>query len=229
MRLIKFIIPLLLVGILSCQSDVYDTGDGSLSNMIVDFVEAQTNSLSLITSVETDDGDSFFLSEPITTSWATAPDTIYRALLYYNKILSTTNTYQAQAIAISQIPVFSIAESKDPNQEILMDPVNFVSIWKSKTGKYINLDLYLKVGGLDEDTSLQTLGMFFDSVNVSLDGEKKVTLLLYHDQNGMPEYYSSEVYASIPIDKIPVELSQGDTIEVIINTYDGLLSKTIEL
>ncbi len=229
MKLKKIILPLILVIFLSCQNDAYDTGDGSLSNMRADFVEAQTNSLSSITRVETDDGESLSLYEPISTSWATVPDTIYRALLYYNKISSSTNTYLAQAIAISQVPVFSIAEKKAPNQEILMDPVNFVSIWKSKTGKYINLDLYLKVGNLDEDTSLQTLGMFFDGVSISSEGEKKVTLLLYHDQNGMPEYYSSEVYASIPVDEIPEELSQGDIVEVIINTYDGLISKTIEL
>ncbi|MCD8209991.1 MAG: NigD-like protein [Prevotella sp.] len=229
MKLKKFILPLLLAIVVSCQNDAYDTGDGSLSNMRVDFVEAKTNSLSTITSVVTDDDESLSLYEPISTSWATVPDTIYRALLYYNKISSNTNTYLAQAIAISQVPVFSIAEKKAPNQEILMDPVNFISIWKSKSGKYINLDLYLKVGNLDDDASLQTLGMFFDGVSISSEGEKKVTLLLYHDQNGMPEYYSSEVYASIPVDGIPQELSQGDIVEVIINTYDGLISKTIEL
>ncbi len=221
---------LLMLLLISCSNESYDTGDGSLSNMRVDFVDAITNSYAQIYRVETDDNEVLDLTTPISVSWTEEKDTTYRALLYYNKIASYDGSYQAEAIAISQVQVLSITPTKDFLQEIFLDPVNFVSIWKSKQGKYINLDFYIKVGILDQDQqNLQVLGVLYDGETLLEDGTRKVTLRLYHNQNSMPEYYSQEVYVSIMVDDIPTDLSQVDQVEFIINTYDGQITKTIDL
>ena len=88
MKLTQSHILIALSFILSaCSNDPYDTGDGSLSHMRADFVEAQTDASANIISIETDDGEHMFLTNAINVSWAERPDTIYRALLYYNKEL----------------------------------------------------------------------------------------------------------------------------------------------
>lgn len=228
MRRFALLIPLLLF-IFSCSNDGYDTGDGTLSNMRADFVEAKTNSSSYITKIETDDGETLMLSKSLSVSWATKPDTLYRALLYYNKVLSSAGSYQAEPIAISQISVPSIHNVTELEGGIVTDPVTFTSAWKSKNGKYINLDFYIKMGTVDGSFDTQVLGIVYDGTEQTESGNQHVKLILYHAQNGVPEYYSSEVYLSIPVSAIPGDLSEGDEVEIYINTYDGEVTKTMLL
>ncbi len=216
----------LLIFIFSCSNDGYDTGDGPLSYMRADFVEAQTNSSAYINKIETDDGETLSLTKSPSAWWASKPDTVYRALLYYNKVLSSSGSYQAEPIAISQVPVPTIHDTSDLEEGIITDPVTFSSAWKSKNGKYINLDLYLKIGSTEDPNNQQIIGIVNDGTQQPEYGNKHVNLRLYHSQNGIPEYYSSETFLSIPISSIPDSLSEGDEVEISINTYDGEITKT---
>ena len=69
--------------LLSCSSEGYDTGDGELSYLKADFVEARTASAKMFVSATTDDGVDLLLSPALECEWATTVDSIYRALLYY--------------------------------------------------------------------------------------------------------------------------------------------------
>lgn len=51
---------------------------------------------------------------------------------------------------------------------------------------------------------------------VNADGTTTQHLTLYHDQGGVPEYYSQRTYVSIPLSDI-----HADFIILTINTYDG--------
>ncbi|MCD8297574.1 MAG: NigD-like protein [Prevotella sp.] len=228
MRKIAILLPLLLV-VFSCSNDGYDTGDGELSNMRADFVEAQTNSSALIYKIETDDGETLLLTKSPSVSWATKRDTVYRALIYYNKVLSSIGTYQAEPIAISQVAVPHIYYADELPEGLITDPVTFSSAWKSKNGKYINLDFYIKIGSSAGTTGMQLIGMVYEGTQLKESGVQHVNLRLYHSQNGVPEYYSSETYISIPVTAIPGSLSEGDEVEITINTYEGEISRTFQI
>ena len=53
------------------------------------------------------------------------------------------------------------------------------------------------------------------------DSTRAVRLLLYHDQGGVPEYYSQRAFFSIP-----VKVLVTDTIHLLINTYSGQVERT---
>ena len=42
-RSLKYILLLLVFALFACENEAYDTGDGPLSDMRADFVEAQTD------------------------------------------------------------------------------------------------------------------------------------------------------------------------------------------
>ena len=56
------------------------------------------------------------------------------------------------------------------------------------------------------------------------DGTKTLHLTFFHDQAGVPEYYSQRIYLSIPLPPTGV-----DTIWMDVNTYDGLVEKRLKL
>jgi hypothetical protein len=53
-----------------------------------------------------------------------------------------------------------------------------------------------------------------------VDGRSTLHLLLYHNQNGQPEYYSRDVYLSIPLTGV-----QADTVVMRLQTYEWEYSK----
>ncbi len=219
------IISFLAAAVLAaCTTDPYDTGDGSYSYLCADLVEANTNSLAQIATATTDNGTTLLLTTPLTTSWAAQADTLYRALLYYNLQTATDDgtTVAAEPVSIGQVPVLTLIDGPSLD-EMATDPVTFISAWKAKSGKYLNVNLSVKTGTADGEMESQVIGMVCDSI---ADGDSKtVYMTLYHAQNGQPEYYSSELYASVPL--ADLDLSAGDTIRLRVNTYSGLTERVI--
>lgn len=227
MKFIPSYILLFLLFVLSaCSNDPYDTGDGSLSHMRADFVEAQTDASANIISIETDDGEHMFLTNAINVSWAERPDTVYRALLYYNKVEADDGTNNAEPLGISQVLVPQITPIEEVKDGIKTDPVTFESSWTSRNGKYLNLDLSIKTGSVNGDFNTQTIGIICTGVDTDANGRHHVSLRLYHDQNGVPEYYSAEAYVSIAVSRLPIVPVEGDEVAVEINTYDGTITRT---
>ncbi len=199
----------------ACQSDSYDTGQGPYSLMQADFVEAHTSASGLVDRVETDDSQTFSLAQPQKTAWATVADTVYRALLYYEK----TNDSVVRTVSVSQVPTLHPTALK-PNETLRTDPVKFESMWIGANGKYLNLGLYLKNGSTQGDSLHHTVGMIRESETVSDDGKRTVNLRFFHNQGGVPEYYSTRYYMSVPC-----KTMEADSVSVTINTYDGVVER----
>ena len=97
------------------------------------------------------------------------------------------------------------------------DPVGFESLWMSKNGSYINLSLLLKSGKTEVDDALHALGIVSHGTTTGADRRRTLHLTLYHDQGGVPAYYTVQQYVSIPTQL----LEEADTVELTLNTYNG--------
>lgn len=196
----------------SCNTDAYDKGDGKYSHLCAELVEAHTNAEKLMDYVITDEGEQLPLTIQAQVSWATTPDSIYRALLYYNKVEAG-----AEPISISRIYTL-VPHHIDT---LKTDPIDFESAWLSTTRRYINLGIAVKIGATDDAKARQSIGLHTDTLVVNDNGTRTLHLRFYHDQAGIPEYYTQRTYVSIPTDSI-----EADTVHLRINTYNGVVLKT---
>jgi len=225
-RLIVIIIThfSLLISHSSCTQDAYEKGEGKYSLMRADFVEAHTNSQKQIDQIFTDDGDQFAITKAFTAKWVTTADSTYRCILYYNKVDEGNGKYAAEPISIGQVPCPKVTPLSELDKPMKTDPVKFESAWLSKTGKYLNLSLYLMTGTTDDEDATQTLHVIQDTIMTNPDATRTSHLRLYHDQAGVPEYYSTQAYASIFTSQI-----DADSVRISINTYKGEITKYFSL
>lgn len=210
---------ILLLLLASCESDSYDKGEGELSLATAEFVEAHANGNKQMDYVITDNDERLTVSPQPSVKWMTTPDSLYRALLYYNNVGEGI----IEPLSITQVPTLSIY----PDwmiQDIKTDPVTFESIWQSANGKYLNMAFYLKIGEVGKDAELHTISIIQDTIIQNADGTATSFMCLYHDQGDMPEHYSSKCYISIPRDSI-----KADSVCMGINTYKGVLYKKVAL
>lgn len=210
---------ILLLLLVSCESDSYDKGEGELSLATAEFVEAHANGNKQMDYVITDNDERLTVSPQPSVKWMTTPDSLYRALLYYNNVGEGI----IEPLSITQVPTLSIY----PDwmiQDIKTDPVTFESIWQSGNGKYLNMAFYLKIGEVGKDAELHTISIIQDTIIQNADGTATSFMCLYHDQGDMPEHYSSKCYISIPRDSI-----KADSVCMGINTYKGVLYKKVAL
>ena len=121
----------------------------------------------------------------------------------------------ADAHVNGRVSVLSPLSAKDI-KAMKTDPVRIESMWVGKSKKYANLSLYLMTGTTDSDSLKQVLGCRRDALVTNADGTRTLRLTLYHNQGGVPEYYSQRVYLSIPIQGMKV-----DSIWFTVNTYEG--------
>lgn len=217
-RLLHFLVIAWLIS--SCTTDSYEKGDGKYSLMQGDFVEAKVNAQRQIVFFSTDDGDEFDLSEPYTDKWIKTPDTLYRCMIYYNKV----ENKKAELVSIGEVPCPRILTLAELKKDLRTDPVKFESMWLSKSGKYLNLYLQLKTGVTDDTTAIQQLAFISDTLIVNPNQTTIRHITLHHDQNKVPEYYSTKAYVSLLTDSIA-----ADSIRISINTYTGLVSKKMPI
>lgn len=211
MRLWK-LSALLLIGVVpmlftACTNEAYDSGDGSLSYLCVEFAEVHTSHDTIIRKATTDGGEELTFSKAIRTAWTAVPDSSYRALLYYDKATNPVGVFSLQRVLVLSPKTTPVSEGAYPT-----DPLSVESIWTSESGKYVNLSLILKTGNADGIDAQQWLSLVVDP-----HGTDAADLLLLHKQNGVPEYYSARVYISIPVSALP----SGKPINLRIVTYDG--------
>lgn len=206
--------------LMSCESENYESGDGKYSNLRADFAEAHTNHNAQFYGFMTDDGDSLAIAEPVAYKWASTPDSTYRAIVYYNQVKGKAEIVSVSSVSVPAIyPIWKLKEMKT-------DPVKLESSWLSRNRRYANLGINLMTGTANGKDERHVLGMFCDTLLVHDNGQKHLQLRLYHDQNGVPEYYTTRGFVSIPLQKHPYRLGTGDTLSVTVNTYDGPVVKT---
>lgn len=216
LRLSALLLPWLLC---SCEQDTYEKGTGQYSLLQADFIEAYVDNNKLVSHVTTDDDVTLQLVQPYTPRWEAKTDTIYRALLYYNKVEG-----KAEVVTLALVPTSGIVPVDSLKDGMKTDPVRFESAWLSKHRRYLNVGIYLKIGQTDNSEAIHKMGIVADSVATAADGKRTLCLQLYHDQGGMPEYYSQRSYFSIPLQGITT-----DSIALTLNTYDGVVSKRFAL
>lgn len=208
----------------SCTQDSYEKGEGRYSQMRGDFAEMHINSDKKAVSITTDDGDLLPLKELYASQWIATPDTTYRCILYYNKVKGTDGKMQAEVISAGQVPCVLVKPLAEYEGEVHTDPVTFESVWMSKSGKYLNLSLQVKVGQTDDETAKHQLGILSDALTVHPDGKRTLHVFLNHDQGNVPAYYSSQVYISILTSTL-----EADSVRFRINTYYGPVEKTLSI
>lgn len=207
----------------ACSHNAYDTGDSRYSYLRTDFAESYTNGNGALWSAITDDGDSLVFTSTLQRAWASRPDSAYRTLLYYNLQPAGVAAAATSAVPLTVEPV-SVAMvyvlkplSGTDSLALMADPVVFESAWLSRNRRYINLGLALMTGEPESDGAQQTIGMICDTITTDGNGNRMFYLRFCHDQGGVPEYYKSTVYVSIPVSG----LRAGDAVTVTIPTYDG--------
>ena len=218
----RFVICLLLLvaSLSACTTDTYESGEGELSQMRADFVVAYTNGESQMVSAMTDDGDSLLFSEPMKVKWAGVADSVYRLLLYHEP----TDKAKTRPMSFVQMLTLDIRRAPADSANRKMDPLMFESLWMSKNRRFVNMGIALKTGQHDPKV-LQALGVWCDTIMERDDGSRLFRLCVYHDQGGIPEYYSAKYYASIPL--APYAMRKGDEIELTVNTYQGIQRRSV--
>lgn len=206
----------------ACSHDAYDTGDGPYSYLTAQLAMLQTGDNGAIYSAAPDDGGvSISFVNPFKVEWAQRPDTIYRALLYYEMVDSATLTARARSAV--QVPVLHIV-GPDKVKDMRTDPLSLESAWMSPSGRYLNVSLLLKSGKASADDAAQTLAVVDGGTEVDSDGRSTRRLLLYHDQGEVPQYYTVQRYVSIDMRPLwPV-----GPVRLVVNTYKGVVEKTVD-
>lgn len=217
-HIIIFVTALLMLS--ACKNDSYESGDGQYSYLQADFVEANTSASKELVSARTDDGDMLLFSPHVFKEWASTPDSVYRSLLYYNKVNDDRTT---EVYSIVQIPVVKIHKLKGTD-EISTDPLFLKSAWISKNRKYLNLYFGIKTGVEDGNDNIQTLSVVYDPDVDNSNDSRNPYIKVVHKQNGVPEYYTSYGYISVPLNDFVL----GTTIHLSVNTYDqGWITKDL--
>ena len=185
--------------------------------MTAEMADVTVGSDKYVTAVETDLGEQLKLAKPVTVKWMEKGDTTYRALVYYN----LQSDGRAETVSMKKVGVLIPHKLKEKvgEQQVVMktDPLYVESVWVSKNKKYVNMRLRLLTGASEDEEAVQTIGIVRDE-----ESNGHETLLLYHDQGGQPEYYSTTAFVSIPLAEV-----HADTLSIKVNTYDGPYNKTI--
>lgn len=220
---------MLALAVSACSSDAYDTGDGSLSYMRADFVKAFADHDGKFTAAITDDDLSLTLQPTIAAGWS-APDTVCRALLYYDAAQLSESAREAavRPVAIGRVLMPKVVNRSALAADLPTDPVVMETAWRSKNHKYINLGLQLKTGTTDGNVAAQAIGWVYTGSTTLDGGALRHSFMLAHSQNGVPQYYSTPLYVSLSLDELPVTPGDGDEIEVSVNTYKGVVSRTFQ-
>ncbi|MGN0069451.1 MAG: hypothetical protein ACI350_06950 [Prevotella sp.] len=208
---------------MGCTDENYDTGDGKYSYMRTDFVEAHVDANRSVDFLVTDEGVRLVPTSTCAGSWITRPDTVYRAIFYYNVNEKPVVSSQVEPLALSPVPVLR-PYPEGTFKEMKTDPVAFESAWMSASGTYVNLGLLLMSGKPDAEDAAQAVGLVDYGTVEHADGHTCAHACLYHDQGNVPEYYYNRQYVSIPMEKFT-----ADTLRLTINTYSGVVEKTFPL
>lgn len=131
------------------------------------------------------------------------------------------SSQSVEPVAIARVFMPSIIDATGSGQSLSIDALGLETAWMSKNGRYINLGIIVKTGKQDETDSSQRIGLAYTGSEEAADGTKVHHLTLLHDQNGVPEYYSSNAYVSVSLSSLPFPAMSGDRIEIAVNTYGG--------
>ncbi len=209
-----------IVFVLSCSREPYESGDGILSYLHADYADI-TISAANVTDILTDDNIHLATARQLTVSQDMPQDTTLRRLIYY------TTHEKSSPIEILQLTPVTVVTTYTPEDLSTnrQDPLKLTAAWLSRNHRYLNLQLGLMVGNDTDGKSQHILQFACDSIHTEDKGA--IFLSLYHDQAGIPEYYTEDIHISLPLSQlVPTALQlqntpPADTISLTINTYSG--------
>ena len=215
---VKRVLPFCLFTFLllaACETDSYEKGEGEYSLMQADFADMTVDSQRQGISFLTDEGERCTFTTPFTAQWIQTADTVYRTIIYYNKVEASLAEPIAVGTVVTMQPVEHWKFDEQPQ-----DPIGLESAWLAANGKYLNIGLLMKTGRIDDEELPHSIALAQDTLLVNPDQTRTAYYRFLHSQNGLPEYYTNRRYVSIllPTDK-------PDTIRFSIQTYTGPVEK----
>jgi translation initiation factor 2B subunit (eIF-2B alpha/beta/delta family) len=205
-----------------CTNTAYDTGDSRYSYLRTDFADAQTNNSGQLVSAVTDESSRLTFTKPLAVSWKTTADSISRVMLYYNLNADASDSSIVEPLTAQY--VYTLVPAKATTQAtVSTDPVHFVSAWKSGNGAYLNFCVGVMTGKADSVEARQMIGLVLDSI-AEKDHHPTYYLRFAHSQGNVPEYYTTNIYLSIPTKK----MTTGSRVRLSLNTYKGWTTREFE-
>lgn len=199
----NILLAVVLILFASCKNDDYHYPD-----LLTDLVEADTDGNGFIKLIRTDDQKVYHLSDAVKLEGAT-PDSTYRARGRFELKDEYTVTLYGLSPVISPDP-----ENEDYFKgEVKNDPVKITSVWK--TGNYINLHL----GVMTKQEATHKFHFVKYEIQELSGGHHAIDISLYHDRDEDSEAFTKELFLSCPL--YSLELNEGDSIRLLINTYEG--------
>lgn len=213
--------------LVACSSDPYETGDTSLSYLHADMVDMHVVGQKVESIVTDNDEQLAIASDMKVASSMARVDTTYRVMLYYNKVEGKTIEINgSSSVAVIRPHVnYQSTTQMDLSKPLTLktDPLTLTSVWRSANGKYLNLSLGLKGG--EASDARHKLSFTEDSLKTNIDGTEERYISLRHDQCDIPEFYTSNMYLSIPLSYY----TKGTTLHLYINTYKGMETRSFTL
>lgn len=184
------ITPLLLVAALfiaACSDD-----DPPYPSLVTELCDGYTDADGRLTRLELDDGTRLALATPLPDLKENA---IYRLLAGYTRADTVATLLSAQ----------SALYLRDSSAVLRRDPTAIDAAWL--TPRYLNLRLRPKTQG-----GTQYWGYAIDTLRADT-----LFLTLHHRQALDPEAFTTTLYASLFLERLP----QARTLVFTVNTYDG--------
>ena len=193
-RPVKFSFLILLSSFLISSSSCTDAKAAFYPSIVTELADCPTDAEGRMTGIVLDDDTRLTLSNP---QKGLKPSVVYRALVGY----ALEGDGRARLYSATGTPLL-----RDSTSVATCDPVNVVSLWR--TSRYINLHLLPKTQG----QAAHAWGFITDSIT-----DRHAYLRLHHRQGQDPTSYSTDQYASLPLD-----LVDADRFTIRIETFQGL-------
>jgi len=168
-----------------------DKEDAPYPSIVTELVDCPTDEKGVMNEIVLDDDTRLSLTNP---QKELKPSVIYRCLAGYTQDDGKATLYQLKSAALL----------RDSTAIVQTDPINVVSLWRTK--RYFNFHFMPKTQGGE-----QMWGYAVDSIV-----GKRAYLRLHHRQGDDPTAYSTDVYASLYLQDIA-----ADSITIRIKTFSG--------
>lgn len=191
--LLSVLFALHIALVTSCSSD-----EDAYPNIVAEMADIHIDQSGKTSQFELDNGKTFSITNPLSAE--KMENKTLRALVEY--VPDSDNKATLYNCTMAHVLSDSTATPHT-------DPVKVLSVWR--TDRYINLHL----APLTQGSAKHGWGIITDSI---VDGHYYTTL--HHNQNGDPTSYTTDVYASLPIER-------SVAVTLRIKTVEG--TKTFEL
>lgn len=167
-------------------------------NVLTELCCLQTNSAGEFSTLILDGGTRYAVSNPQSGYHASA---LYRVLCGFIPDGKSARLYQLSA-------AYFLRDSTEVQRH---DPVTILSTWRS--GRFLNFHLAPKTQGGTQYWGYAIDKVVMSDTETNEKGEPLTTayLSLHHNQNGDPTSYTTDVYASIPLDSIHADRIEFST------------------